>query len=117
MKKNILAFSFICLILLSSITVYAKDIVRPPENLKSLIGKLLTIENVYGPGTFYCHVTGVSEYIASMGKEVSLSVDGLSYNGEKIDVISYVLSSSPSEEKWQLLSGGHPTKVRLLSIE
>ncbi|HBI16809.1 MAG TPA: hypothetical protein DDY52_01455 [Candidatus Moranbacteria bacterium] len=82
------------------------------------MGKLLTIENTHESGTFYCRVTGVSEYIASMGREVTLSVSGLNINGEQIGTVSYQIDANySSSEQWQVIAKGRAMKVRISSIE
>lgn len=116
MKKILFVVGFIFFTALSSINVGAGEIMQPPENLKSLLGKVVKFQDIFNKYTFICPITGVSDYSASMGRQVTLSVSGLDYYGEDISKISYVISTS-EEERWQVTYAGKPHKINIISIE
>lgn len=116
MKKILFVVGFIFFTALSSINVGAGEIMQPPEDLKSLLGKVVKFQDIFNKHDFICSITGISDYHASMGREVTLSISGLDYYGEDIRKISYIISSS-EEERWQLMYWSKPHKINMISIE
>ncbi|KKP69184.1 MAG: hypothetical protein UR66_C0001G0066 [Candidatus Moranbacteria bacterium GW2011_GWE1_35_17] len=116
MKKILFVVGFICFTAISSINVGAGDVMQPPEDLKSLVGKVVKFQDIFNNYTFICRITGISDYSASMGRQVTLSVSDLDYYGAEIKKISYIISTS-EEERWQLTIEGKPHKINIVSIE
>jgi len=116
MKKSLLTVCCICLMMLvSSAHANAEDFVRPPENLKNLFGKVVTLKDSNSSATFMCHITGVSEYLSQMAKGVVVSVAGLDYYGTEVKTLSYIVTTG--EERWEIQNNGKAQKITITSIE
>jgi len=115
MMKNLLLAVFVCFAVLFSVNANAEDVLRPPQDLKSLFGKVITIKDFFGSNTFMCRIAGVSEYLSQYGKQVTISVSGLDYYGSEIKTIAYIVTSDG--ERWEIKNGDKAQKITIKSIE
>lgn len=116
MKQILMTIGLVCLVAFSWTKADAGDVLQPPKDLRSLIGKTLVFEDGSHDNTFVCSIVGASRYRESMGEGVVLFLTGLDYHGETIHKISYMIGSS-QPEKWELTYANKTQKITVKSIE